>query len=241
MVGTVAVTAIVGFLVNAAVCLVLARRPWPPGAPITFSLPQPVPGDPTGAWQVTAKRALGRGLMNFSCRRETEFAFSSMQVSAVQAGHSADPSAVLPRWSSEPRAGLLDSIPLDADGRPPIVFIREERAYGWPFLAARSMTYAAWDGETWSNGVLSGLAITEPEPGMGFARDVLPVRPLFLATTLNSGLYGGTLLLAWLVVAGILHRWWRRRRGRCPHCGYDLRGSRDLCPECGHSTAQATN
>jgi hypothetical protein len=55
---------------------------------------------------------------------------------------------------------------------------------------------------------------------------------------------------AWAVAgaAGILPVLWlsardRRRRlareGRCPQCGYDLRGGHDRCPECGRAVAGA--
>jgi hypothetical protein len=30
---------------------------------------------------------------------------------------------------------------------------------------------------------------------------------------------------------------WRRRHGRCEHCGYDLRASDGRCPECGRDWA----
>jgi len=31
-------------------------------------------------------------------------------------------------------------------------------------------------------------------------------------------------------------RWRRRKQGRCPSCGYDLRGGSGPCPECGEAT-----
>jgi len=36
------------------------------------------------------------------------------------------------------------------------------------------------------------------------------------------------------VITGPMRRWWRRWRGRCAQCGYDLRGNRSgRCSECG--------
>lgn len=65
----------------------------------------------------------------------------------------------------------------------------------------------------------------------------LPYRPRYGALALN------TLLLA--MVAYLLslmglttRRTIRRRRGRCPSCAYDLRGSPDACPECGERAAR---
>lgn len=57
-------------------------------------------------------------------------------------------------------------------------------------------------------------------------------------------------LLGFFAVAVMIAIYWlghlRARRanrrseaGRCPHCGYDLRGTPARCPECGHATAAA--
>ncbi len=57
--------------------------------------------------------------------------------------------------------------------------------------------------------------------------------PLWPGLLANAALYG---LLIWLsfFTCGRLRRTLRHRRGRCIHCGYDLRGnSSEACPECG--------
>jgi len=46
----------------------------------------------------------------------------------------------------------------------------------------------------------------------------------------------GYCLIIALVILYVRHsnrRRWRRERGECPECGYDMRGSGDTCPECG--------
>lgn len=48
------------------------------------------------------------------------------------------------------------------------------------------------------------------------------------------GASGSVLNLYWLKKRGNVSREeYRRSRGLCVNCGYDLRGSTDLCPECG--------
>ena len=67
-----------------------------------------------------------------------------------------------------------------------------------------------------------------------------PTRPLWPGFAVNSLLYAALwwivlVLFAWLI--RFIRRWPARRRekrGRCPACGYDLRGGFDAgCSECG--------
>jgi hypothetical protein len=64
----------------------------------------------------------------------------------------------------------------------------------------------------------------------------LPYLPVWSGLAANTALFA---LVWWGVIAGpgVLRRSWRRRRGRCPDCGYDLRGLPGqhitTCPECG--------
>jgi len=62
---------------------------------------------------------------------------------------------------------------------------------------------------------------------------VLPVRVLCLRFSFNA-VFFATIWALLLVAPGIIRLTLRRRRGRCPRCGYDLRGQLDAgCPECG--------
>jgi len=60
----------------------------------------------------------------------------------------------------------------------------------------------------------------------------IPLRPQAIRFAGNSLIYAALLL-----VPAFLQRMRRVRLGRCPRCGYDLRGtdSRGQCPECGDS------
>lgn len=59
----------------------------------------------------------------------------------------------------------------------------------------------------------------------------LPVYPIWTGVVADTAVYG---LLWWtlLFAPWAARRRWRRRRGRCMKCGYDLAGV-DRCPECG--------
>jgi hypothetical protein len=62
---------------------------------------------------------------------------------------------------------------------------------------------------------------------------VLPYGPIWSGIALNASLVAGPLLA--MTSFPLIRRSWRRRRGRCETCNYDLAGSvGPLCPECGH-------
>ena len=78
-----------------------------------------------------------------------------------------------------------------------------------------------------------------PQPELdswGYSFDrFLPTSPIWPGFAINSVFYA---VVLWLLFAGpyALRRWRRIRRGLCPKCAYDLRGTpRDAtaCPECG--------
>ena len=66
----------------------------------------------------------------------------------------------------------------------------------------------------------------------------LPLIPVWPGFAVNTLLYAAAL---WLLCAIPLHvrRRVRMKRGRCPACGYELRGSAsDVCSECGAAVAR---
>lgn len=86
-----------------------------------------------------------------------------------------------------------------------------------------------------ARGVYGGWEVNIAYSWPGGMPRVLPYRPLLIGFALNTVIYG---ILMWILIAGTfaLRRFIRRKRGRCPMCGYDLRGQlpgAGGCPECG--------
>jgi hypothetical protein len=111
------------------------------------------------------------------------------------------------------------------------------RAAGWPLPVLRSVMFADatrashWRGALRLRPALAYAAslwnIQDPESGC------IPLEPVPLPFAISTVAWGVP-WLALLMVPGLLRRAFRRRRGRCPRCGYDLQ--HDLasgCPECG--------
>ena len=114
--------------------------------------------------------------------------------------------------------------------------------YGWPFVAA----WYQVRGQSRGN-----LALTEKLrhghrfSGIPTARGdlrcrIIPLRPVWSGLAANTGIFAGAWLLAILIPTAV-RRAMRRRRGRCYHCGYDLRATPpgSPCPECGRPNTSA--
>jgi hypothetical protein len=86
-------------------------------------------------------------------------------------------------------------------------------------------------------GVKDGVAINIRRDTAGQVTEarILPVRPIWPGFAINIALFT-MMWLASLMVVTTVRSTARRRRGRCPRCGYDLRYRvRRACPECGRS------
>lgn len=103
-------------------------------------------------------------------------------------------------------------------------------AAGWPFLC----TWGRTDVNTSRRpkDVHTGVHYTTVRG----ARHAFPLLPLVPGLLANVLIYGLTTIGLWYSAVW-LHRRWRWRRGRCPHCAYPVDRERGLCPECGYAFA----
>jgi hypothetical protein len=103
---------------------------------------------------------------------------------------------------------------------------------GWPARALRAV-------ERWESGRTVLATGIEP-PGRlrtllrdNWLTDGFPVAPVWPGFAVDTAFYGTIAFALWSAPAAIRRRV-RKRRGRCPACGYDLRGiTTGPCPECG--------
>jgi hypothetical protein len=109
---------------------------------------------------------------------------------------------------------------------------------GWP---ERSLSSEIWYHASTPQGpstvdppVIRGGWLLEPAASFGHPR-VISWRPLWPGFAINTIFCAAAL---WFIFAipGVVKRLRRRAKGRCIHCGYDLRGQTaesKKCPECG--------
>jgi hypothetical protein len=96
---------------------------------------------------------------------------------------------------------------------------------------------------SWSH-VIKGDGIRPDWERLGFTPlswKRLPTRPIWPGFLINTLFWA---VILWMLIVGpfALRRLIRRKCGRCPNCGYDLRGGFEAgCPECGWGRGSEPN
>jgi hypothetical protein len=119
------------------------------------------------------------------------------------------------------------------------IFLQREVRTGFPCRALCSREDDVLDAETFGEtrtlragvDLPDNLEVSNPiEPTL---RGALPVVPILRGFALDTAFYAAIAFTLWSA-PGAIRRRLRRARGRCPACGYDLKGSMSaVCPECG--------
>jgi len=138
---------------------------------------------------------------------------------------------------------VMKSSPMDAAGARDSIKPRDESAlmieseYGWPWGAlvsranvqvGRQVMFAVWGGR-WIG--------TPDELFRRHELRALAWQPVWLGFGVNTLIYAALAAVV-LEIPRRRRRRWRRIRGKCVHCGYDVRGVlHDRCPECGKTIA----
>ncbi len=85
----------------------------------------------------------------------------------------------------------------------------------------------------------SGIVVKH-SPGKRLPERVLPMRPIWFATAVNTAFYAA--LLYGLYMSSIYgRRTMRRRRGKCVQCGHIMLPEQIVCPECGRQRYMRIN
>ena len=137
--------------------------------------------------------------------------------------------AVMPIWF-----GLHAAMEHQAAATPSADFIMY-RASGWPLPALWNRCDMNFNRANATSIWVKGIPTNFPRQRLTWAEypTNLPVHPTGLGFAINTVFYA---VVLWLLIAApfALRRRRRIKRGLCPKCAYDLRGSASQsCPECG--------
>jgi hypothetical protein len=122
---------------------------------------------------------------------------------------------------------------LEYDGSHLVVFSLSEIEAGWPVRALRERTWFSMEADFSSREFperTDGWKVhAVGESGRPVTLPLIPVWPGF---ALNVLVLSAIIASAWYIPVACV-RAWRRARGLCVGCAYDMKASANICPECG--------
>lgn len=155
---------------------------------------------------------------------------STLMIRAQQYTESPQTETV-PGW-----VGLPDPPPASASGFTDHYEISD--GYGWPLPALGFHFHGRGRGNTTTGDVVGGIELSPRATGGWYDPRALPLTPIWPGLAVDLAVATALMIL---VLDGFrtIRTTFRRRRGRCASCGYDLRGlAHSRCPECGQAPAQ---
>jgi hypothetical protein len=133
--------------------------------------------------------------------------------------------ALVPHWAT---ALLNEPLPLPTQR---MMKVADARGWPCPSLCSEILIQSPSAPASFSGCVPFTRTVSDRDV---FTKNLcLPLRPIPSGFIINTVAYGIIVFVVQLVTA-CLRSCWRRRRGLCDRCGYDLRGITEQCPECGY-------
>ena len=113
-------------------------------------------------------------------------------------------------------------------------FLGFRTGHGWPLV---SLEWTSWINRQLRTVENRYMIEWDRWPSAKGTSRKIPLRPLWSGFALNTVFYAFLISLMFAALIGVRRRR-RIRRGLCPKCAYDLRGTRGAtaCPECGATT-----